>query len=91
VRLALNGLGETLLAAGWPGHSHARHDAALTLAGLIGDMDQQARADEGLGYAFSALGDFDRTRFHWQQALTRYTELGAPEAARLRAALTGIR
>jgi hypothetical protein len=51
-------------------------------------MDQQARAHEGLGYAFGALGDCDRARFHWRQALTRYTELGAPEAARLRATLT---
>ena len=60
-----------------------------TRSGQIGDLDQQARADEGLGNAFRALGEPDRARFHWQQALTRYAELGVPEATRLRTALTG--
>lgn len=87
---ALNGLGETLLAVGWPGHAHARHDAALILASQAGDMYQLAMANEGLGHAFRALGDAGRNRYHWQQALTRYTELGAPEAARLRALLTSL-
>lgn len=87
---ALNGLGQTLLAAGWPGHAHARHDAALALATQTGDLDQEARANDGLGGAFRALGDLDRARSHWRQALTRYTELGAPEAERLGAALAAL-
>jgi DNA-binding SARP family transcriptional activator/tetratricopeptide (TPR) repeat protein len=86
----LNGLGGTLLATGWPGHAHARHTAALTLARQIGDPDQEAHANDGLGHSFRALGDLDRTRFHWQQALARYTELGAPEAARLRVTLADL-
>jgi hypothetical protein len=45
----------------------------------------RSRAHEGLGHACS---DTERSRLHRRQAIT---DLGAPEAARLRAAMDGGR
>jgi len=81
---ALNGIGETLNAAG---RAHTPHATALSLASQIGNTPQQARAHNGLARAHNATGDPGQARSHWQQALTLYTELGAPEAAQVRAQL----
>jgi tetratricopeptide (TPR) repeat protein len=85
---ALNSLGEVLLATGQPGHARIQHTTALGLAGHIGDKYQRARAHDGLGRAHHATGDLDQACHHWQQALTLYTGLGAPEAEEVRARLT---
>jgi DNA-binding SARP family transcriptional activator/Flp pilus assembly protein TadD len=81
---ARNGLGETLLAAGQPEPARTQHAAALRLAGRAADRRQQARAHDGLGRACQAAGDAGQARRHWQQALARYAEVGAPESAVVR-------
>jgi len=86
--VTLNNLGETLLAEGKPGESQQQHNLALGLAGEIGDRYQQARAHDGLAHAQQASGNAARARRHWQHALTLYALLGAPEAGRVRAAIT---
>jgi len=80
---ALNGLGEIQLAVGQPGKARAQHAAALELAGQVGDPYQQARAHAGLASACHANGDLDQARRHWEQAHTRYAELGVPEADKI--------
>jgi tetratricopeptide (TPR) repeat protein/transcriptional regulator with XRE-family HTH domain len=84
---ALNGLGEVALACGKSDHSRTQHAAALALASQIGELHEQARAHLGLAEAHHADGDGDQARHHWQQALTLYTDLGVPEADRIRALL----
>jgi DNA-binding SARP family transcriptional activator/tetratricopeptide (TPR) repeat protein len=82
---ALNSLGEALLAAGQPSRTH--HAAAYCIASDIGDMYQQARANDGLAYAHRALSRPDEARHHWAEALALYTHLGTPEADQVRAQL----
>jgi tetratricopeptide (TPR) repeat protein/transcriptional regulator with XRE-family HTH domain len=83
--LTLNGLGELLLATGQPAQACARHAAALDLASQDGERYEQARAHEGLAIAYQAGGATARAHRHWEEALAGYTELGAPEADRVRA------
>jgi DNA-binding SARP family transcriptional activator/Tfp pilus assembly protein PilF len=87
---ALNGLGEVSLAIGQPGSARTRHAAALGLASQIHDAYQQARAHHDLGATHQAAGDPGQARRHWQQALTLYTSLGAPEAEDVRAQLRTV-
>jgi tetratricopeptide (TPR) repeat protein len=85
----LNDLGHTLRAAGRAGDALADHQRALALAGRFGYPYEQARAHAGLGHAYQALGRHDRARDHWREALDRFTRLGVPEAAEIRARLDG--
>jgi tetratricopeptide (TPR) repeat protein len=85
---ALNGLGEVFLAIGQPGHARTQHNIAVGLADQIGDQEQQARAHNGLAHAYHADNDAGQARHHWQQALTIYTGIGAPEADEVRIQLT---
>ncbi len=87
---ALNGLGEAALAAGRPADARTHHTAALAAVRDTGGADQQARAHAGLGRAYQALRDPDRARAHYRQAVTRYTGLGHPRAAAVRAQLTEL-
>jgi DNA-binding SARP family transcriptional activator/tetratricopeptide (TPR) repeat protein len=86
----LNGLGEAALQAGQPAEALSRHAEALTLAVQTGGRDQQARAHEGLGRAQYTRKNAVAAREHFAQALTLFTDLGMPEADKLRAYLTGI-
>jgi hypothetical protein len=45
---------------------------------------EQARAHSGLARACEADGDSLQARRHWQEALTHYTAIGAPEAREIR-------
>ena len=56
----------------------------------IADSEQQARAHAGLGDAHLALGNLTQARHHYQHALTRYIDLGTPEADQIRTCLTTI-
>jgi tetratricopeptide (TPR) repeat protein len=85
---ALNGLGAALRLAGRPGEARADHDAALALARRIGDREQEARALDGTAHAHAATGRRDLAEPLWRAALAIYTDLGAPEAAEVRARLT---
>jgi tetratricopeptide (TPR) repeat protein/transcriptional regulator with XRE-family HTH domain len=85
---ALNGLGEALLATGHPVAARTDHAAAVELATQAGDRYEQARAQNGLASAWQASGCLCWARHHWQQALTLYAGLCAPEADQIRAQLT---
>ncbi len=87
---ARNGLGECLLAQDRPGGAHEQHTAALALATETGDHYEQARAFSCLARIHQLSGATDRAREHWQQALTRYAELGVPEAGEVRAHLAAL-
>ena len=65
-----------------------RYAAALTLAAEAADRYEQARAHDGLGCAYQAEGAMAQARRHWREALARYSDLGAPEADRVRARLS---
>jgi tetratricopeptide (TPR) repeat protein len=87
---ALNGLGELLSATGRPDEARAQHAAALAAASHVGEKYEQARAHLGLARAYQASGDTGKARHHSQQALTYYTELGAPEAGQIHAQLAPV-
>ena len=70
-----------------PGQARAQHHDALTLACQMGDRYEQARAHDGLGRSWHASGDHAQARYHWQQALALYTDMGVPEAGPVRARL----
>ena len=87
---ALNGLGNVLVQIGETDKAPANHAAALRLASGAGTPLQQANAHSGLARACHADGDSSQARHHWQQALTRYAAIGAPEADEIRARLAII-
>jgi tetratricopeptide (TPR) repeat protein len=87
---ALNNLGEIRHLTGQLREALIQHTAALTLATQIGDRYEQARAHNGLAHTHLATGDSDLTRHHWQQALTRYTDLGIPDAEDIRTHLATL-
>jgi DNA-binding SARP family transcriptional activator/Flp pilus assembly protein TadD len=82
----LNDLGETCLAAGWPDRAREHHTHALRLAVATDQRHQQAKAHNGIAYTLRDV-DPDAAREHWRQALAIYTDLGVPEADRIRAQL----
>jgi DNA-binding SARP family transcriptional activator/Tfp pilus assembly protein PilF len=84
---ACNGLGEVLLAAGRPEDALSEHIAALDLATRAGERYEQARAHQGMAAVYEAAGDLAAAGVHWRQALRRYSRLGTPEAAEVRARL----
>jgi tetratricopeptide (TPR) repeat protein/DNA-binding XRE family transcriptional regulator len=86
--LAHNGLGEVLLATGQLAEARGQHAAALSLANRAGEKYEQARAHDGLARVHAANGATAQARRHWQEALTRYTELGAPQADQVREKLS---
>jgi hypothetical protein len=69
-------------------HSEASGGRAPGRASQIDNPYEQARAHDGLGRAYHAAGDLGKAREHWQVAMTRYGELGVPEADLVRAQLT---
>jgi tetratricopeptide (TPR) repeat protein len=83
----LNGLGEMLIATRRHADARARHSAALRIAEQVGEKNEQARAHNGLASAYQADGDTRKARRHWREALSLYTDLGAPEAEEVRAQL----
>jgi hypothetical protein len=63
--------------------------APLSLADRAGEKYEQARAHEGLAATYAASGAEAeaKARRHWHEALTRYTEVGAPQVEQVRAKL----
>ncbi len=87
---ASNGYGEAARAAGDPTGALSAHSRAHARATEIGDRMEQARAHEGLGHSYRDLDDYQLAGQQWQQALDLYTELGVPEADRVRAKLAEL-
>jgi DNA-binding SARP family transcriptional activator/tetratricopeptide (TPR) repeat protein len=88
---ALNSLGGVLFQAGEPDEARGYHATALQLACKVDSPRQQAGAHRGLARAYQAVGDSLQARHHWQEALTRYTAIGAPEAREIRTSLASGR
>jgi tetratricopeptide (TPR) repeat protein/transcriptional regulator with XRE-family HTH domain len=84
---ALNGLGDVFFRTGEAGKAHPLHESALRLASEARAPLEQARAHSGLARACQADGNSLQARDHWQQALTRYAAIGAPEVGEIRARL----
>jgi tetratricopeptide (TPR) repeat protein len=82
--VCLNHLGQALIAAGRPTEALARHRAALAIAWRIGDRYQLACALDGIAHAQHDVGQTAPARRHWANALAIFTELGVPEAERVR-------
>lgn len=73
---------------GRPGRD--RHAAALKLASELGWKYELARAHNGLAHTFHINSEHEKARHHWREALTRFTELGTPEADLVRACLADL-
>ena len=84
---AHNNHGQALRADGRPADALRHHETALALAVEAGVRHEQARAHDGIAHALRATGRPDDAVHHWRSALTIYTDLRAPEAAEIRAAL----
>ena len=62
----------------------------VAAAAAIGVRDQQAHARIGLGHAHHALANLVRARQQYRHALVLSTDLGLPDAHRIRACITAI-
>ncbi|MBV1854780.1 ATP-binding protein [Catellatospora tritici] len=80
----LNALGETLLDLARPADALERHRAALAVTARTGDRCEHARALDGMAAALDASGDRSAAHDHWTRALAVYTDLGLPQADRVR-------
>jgi DNA-binding SARP family transcriptional activator/tetratricopeptide (TPR) repeat protein len=87
---ALNGLGEALRASGEAAAARPEYEAALAIAVEIGTRHEKARAYDGLAHTYR-VEDPARAFTLWERALAGYTEIGAPEAAQVRALLEEAR
>lgn len=85
---ALDGLAGVLHATGRTEHARVHYTALLELAVRTGNLHQQARAHDGLAGLVPTTDHDDQVRHHLWRAFTLYTNLGAPEADRIRAQLT---
>ncbi len=85
---ARDGLGELSLAMGQFEDAVGHHVAALHLAEQVSDLNEQARAHHGLACAHQAIGDHTRARSHLEEALRRFSALGAPEGRQIQAQLS---
>jgi tetratricopeptide (TPR) repeat protein len=86
----LNGLGETMQAAGAVQEALTRHTDALLAATKAGDRYEQARAHDGIAAAHHTTGNVDLAHQHWQHALTLYASLEVPEAQTVQAELAAL-
>ncbi len=82
--MMLRKLAEAQHAAGEAGAARAGLAAAIRLAAETDNPYEEAGAHRDLAESHHDAGQDEQARHHWQQALTLYTELGAPEAAQLR-------
>ncbi|WP_412746925.1 tetratricopeptide repeat protein [Krasilnikovia sp. MM14-A1004] len=87
-----NGLGEAANAAGRHDEAIAEHTAAYELAQQsdVRDLEQQARAQLGLGVARQALGERDLARCHYERARELWADMNPSMADRMTAALNGL-
>ncbi|UED85788.1 AfsR/SARP family transcriptional regulator [Streptomyces profundus] len=76
-------LGELRLAAGSPAEAAQHAERALALGGIGGEW-RRGTVLLMLGQALDSLGQTDRARACWQEALTIFERFGSPEAAMAR-------
>ena len=82
-------LAEVELAAGRPGNAAAHAEQALALRTTAGDW-QRGNVLTLLGRALDALGQRGRARACWQEAVTVFRRLNAPEAEEVEALLNPL-
>jgi tetratricopeptide (TPR) repeat protein len=89
---AHNSLGAAALAGGRADEAIREHTAAYAIASEPGvaDLEEQARAQTGLGRAHQAGGDLPAARRHLRLAVELWSELKSPEADRVSALLTTL-
>ncbi len=80
-------LGEVYLRLGRYEQAAGNFEHALAMSRELSDRVLQANAHSGLARTYQAGGDSLQARHHWQEALTCYTAIGAPEALEIRARL----
>ncbi|MGX2995286.1 BTAD domain-containing putative transcriptional regulator [Streptomyces sp. JNUCC 64] len=86
--MALFRLAEAHLAARRPARAAALAEQALVALREIGGEWRRGNVLTLLGRALAGLGQSDRARACWTEALVLYEELGSPEADEVRALLT---
>ncbi|MFG3498033.1 BTAD domain-containing putative transcriptional regulator [Streptomyces sp. NPDC047928] len=79
-------IAEAQLRARRPAHAAQHAEQALAM-GCIGGDHMRGNTLKVLGKALDALGQSDRARACWREALSLYEELAAPEADEVRALL----
>jgi tetratricopeptide (TPR) repeat protein len=82
--MALFRMAEAQLASGNFRQAAALSEQSLVLLRQIGGTWRQANALTLLGKALDAIGQADRARACWHDALTEFTALGSPEADEVR-------
>jgi DNA-binding SARP family transcriptional activator len=80
-------LAEALHGDGQPAAARTELTAALRLAAETGNIYLQASAHRDLAESHHGTGEDEQARHHWQQALTMYSQLGAPEAGQVQSRL----
>jgi DNA-binding SARP family transcriptional activator/tetratricopeptide (TPR) repeat protein len=86
--VTLSWLAEALDASGQPAAARAQLATALRLAAETGGTYQQARVHRDLAESHHRAGQDEQARHHWQQALSLFSQLDAPEADQIRRQLT---
>jgi len=84
-----NSLGDTEYRAGDFGEAAACSERALSIFRTVGDRWGEADALTNLGDVHRAAGERGRAREAWQQAFDILNDLQHPDAAKVRARLTG--
>jgi tetratricopeptide (TPR) repeat protein/transcriptional regulator with XRE-family HTH domain len=87
--MTLRNLAEAFRGVGQPAAARAELETALRLASKTGNTYEQANTHRDLAESHHCAGDDEQARQHWLQALDLYTQLGAPEADRVRTRLGG--
>ncbi|WP_395104439.1 BTAD domain-containing putative transcriptional regulator [Actinomadura sp. SCN-SB] len=77
-------LAETRLRRGRPSEARDAAERSLAIGREIGEEYHQGRALTTLGLILSALGEHDRARVRWREALELFTTLGVAEADEVR-------
>jgi DNA-binding SARP family transcriptional activator/Tfp pilus assembly protein PilF len=85
--IALLSRAEGLHGVGQADAGRAELATALRLAADTGNTYHLATAHRDLADSYHCAGQDEQARHHWQQALTLYTQLGAPETDQVRSRL----
>ncbi|MER5276082.1 BTAD domain-containing putative transcriptional regulator [Streptomyces sp. NPDC002809] len=85
--MALFRLAEVDIAARRPARAAANSEIALTVLRGIGGEWRRANVLTVLGRSLSGIGQTDRAKVCWREALTIFETLGSPEAADVRSLL----
>ncbi|OLB67130.1 MAG: hypothetical protein AUI10_00890 [Actinobacteria bacterium 13_2_20CM_2_72_6] len=86
---SLNNLGRVYRALGRHRDALARHQEALALCVHLGERLTQGECLREIGSSRFAMGEPQRAEAYWRQALAIFEELDVPDAAEVKALLSG--